>query len=378
MAQLKDTTINGSLNILSDLTVTEASLIDLNSTNEIKLTAPNGIDASETPLYPKSVGSVEKPISGMVLKNNYGIRGQNAAGDDFIALAYVASDDYTVFGHQTSAGVTIRSGGDVRFMTGGQTSDSKVQITADGNVSANRFVTPNNYAFGSLDSNGDRKTVAYITSTNNLYVGASSVSNAHSGDTYVAAMNGAVKLTCSGEKTLSWRTYNGTSSDRAFSAMTDAKALCGTPDYRWSYVYSSSSNLQTSDEREKSDIMSIEDYPVMYSNSANTNGNVFEQLFDKLVPKTFTLNVENTDNVHIGFIAQDIVKSLEEVGMSEDDLALVTHDYWTDEETGEEKDMYSLAYGEFTALNTYMIQKQKARIAELEERVNKLEKLVTA
>ena len=49
-----------------------------------------------------------------------------------------------------------------------------------------------------------------------------------------------------------------------------------------------------------------------------------------------------------------------EVGIPAESLPLLSHKYWTDEETGEEKDRYGLAYEEFIALNTYMIKKLQA------------------
>ena len=166
-----------------------------------------------------------------------------------------------------------------------------------------------------------------------------------------------------------------------FRPITAGKAGLGSDSYRWYRLWTANSTNTSSDEREKSDIMSMEDYPVTWSRSGS--GNVFEKLFDKLVPKTYTLNIEPTDEIHMGFIAQDIANAFEELGLSEDDLGFISHSYWTDEETGEEKDRYGLAYEEFIALNTYMIQKQKAKIEEqqaqitdLEERIEKLEQLL--
>lgn len=120
--------------------------------------------------------------------------------------------------------------------------------------------------------------------------------------------------------------------------------------------------------------MSISDYPVTYS--SDNEGNVFEQLFYKLTPKTYTLNAEKCNDIHIGFIAQDIEKSLEELGVSSDELGFIDHEYWKDEETGEEKDRYGLAYEELIALNTYMIQKQKEKIDAQQDIINTLEKRI--
>ena len=125
-------------------------------------------------------------------------------------------------------------------------------------------------------------------------------------------------------------------------------------------LYASSSSVQTSDEREKSNIKPIEE------------GNVLEQLFTRLKPKTYKLNVDQDDITHIGFIAQDVAKTLTDLCIGENDLAMIEHNYWLDEETGEEKDRYGMAYSEFIALNTYMIQKQQKDLEQLKGEVQKL------
>ena len=116
------------------------------------------------------------------------------------------------------------------------------------------------------------------------------------------------------------------------------------------------------------------DYPVTYSRDGN--GNVFEKLFNKLQPKTYTLNIEDTNEIHMGFIAQDVANAMEELGLSEDDLGVISHDYWIDEKTGEEKDRYGLAYEEFTSLNTHMIQKQQKEINDLKQQIEELKALL--
>ena len=101
-----------------------------------------------------------------------------------------------------------------------------------------------------------------------------------------------------------------------------------------------------------------------------------EPFFMELKPKAYTLNIENSDQKHFGFIAQDVEKSLEELGMHEKDLGLIEHSYWTDEKTGEEVDRYALSYEEFIPLNTYMIQKQQREIEDLKTQVAELKALL--
>ena len=263
----------------------------------------------------------------------------------------------------------------------GELSVNKVKMS-DNVVYANHLVVPNTYSVKCTDTTGTPRVSLFLSSSDNLMIGYYA-SSGHSGSTYVNSYNGHVYLR-NKNRTLTWLAYDdSTTYDAILRPSADSKALFGSSDYRWYRLYAASSTVQTSDEREKSDIMAIADYPTMYSR--NGQGNVFEQLFDKLEPKTYTLNVENNSEMHIGFVAQDIEKSMEELGLSVDDLGLIIHDHWTDEETGEEKDRYGLAYEEFTALNTYMIQKQKERIttlenqiADREERIARLEALVKA
>lgn len=198
------------------------------------------------------------------------------------------------------------------------------------------------------------------------------ITSSQNGDVIIASLNNRISLV-NGSGTLNWRPYSTDNYECIFNTTQDCIATCGSSSYRWYRLYAASATVLTSDEREKSDIMSISDYPMTYSR--NGEGNVFEQLYDKLNPKTYTLNVEKTNDVHIGFVAQDIEKSLEELGLTVDDLGLINHEYWVDE-NGEEKDRYGLAYEEFIALNTYMIQKQKTKIKEQQELIESLEERV--
>lgn len=236
---------------------------------------------------------------------------------------------------------------------------------------------------GGKTSKTDGKTGIIVGATGNMFLqgGAPTVSFYMGSDTSsVGNVLGAKSASNSG---LHFTVNNGagvalwnSTSDIPcyFRPLTTGKAGLGSESYRWYRLWASNSCNTSSDEREKSDIMSIADYPTTWSRDGS--GNVFEKLFNKLVPKTYTLNVEPTDEIHMGFIAQDVATAFEELGLSEDDLGFISHDYWTDEETGEEKDRYGLAYEEFIALNTYMIQKQRDKIESLEERIAQLEELV--
>lgn len=242
----------------------------------------------------------------------------------------------------------------------------------------------NNIGYNAYGTDGTAAILLCLDANNELLVGSSAYP--HAGGTTIQSPNGGVTLKAPTSiiqldgkySSVALNSYTADNYEGGWCPLTeyDGTVALGQSNRRWYKVYATTTSIGTSDEREKSDIMSIGDYPVMYSRDGE--GNIFEQLFDKLVPTTYTLNIEKTNDMHIGFIAQDIVKSMEELGLTEDMFGLVDHEYWTDEKTGEEKDRYGLAYTEFIALNTYMIQKQKAKIATLEERIAQLEELVNS
>jgi hypothetical protein len=95
--------------------------------------------------------------------------------------------------------------------------------------------------------------------------------------------------------------------------------------------------------------------------------NEYEQFFDALQPVSFKYNQNTSDRMHLGFIAQDVEESLNNAGIATKDFAGIC--IGTDEDK-----TYSLRYEEFIPLNTLEIQKLKARIKELENRLEKLEK----
>lgn len=94
-------------------------------------------------------------------------------------------------------------------------------------------------------------------------------------------------------------------------------------------------------------------------NSISYNLEEEEKLFAKLLPCSFVMNNEVNGKRRWGFVAQDVIAGAEEADMDFNKLAII----------GERDGMYSVAYGEMTALNTHMIQKLMARVAELEAKI---------
>ena len=186
----------------------------------------------------------------------------------------------------------------------------------------------------------------------------------------------SIDFNCNGDSIQFRKSTNSTYS-AFFHPSSNGKVTLGTAGNRWFRLYQSQGSIDTSDEREKHSIIAIKDlnYNTKYSLVENTDKNVFEVFFNNLIPKIYCMNndsaIEN-NKIHIGFVAQDISKILNNLGIQEDEAGLIDHSYWTDEDTGEEKDLYGLCYTEFIALNTYMIQKSILRIDNHDKEIQEL------
>lgn len=246
-------------------------------------------------------------------------------------------------------------------------------VTVQGNVSPGLKMDKNvNSNVHMTDANGVLREVIRVnnsTSTPILIIGDGFYVDS-TGYTNLCGGN-SVNLRVAGNSTYGVQLVHN-SSMRYFAPLDSSNVYLGISSNKWKSIHCATATIQTSDEREKNGIMAISDYPAMFSRAGGSN--VFEMLFSKLVPKTYYLNIEdNKPELHIGFVAQDVAAILEELGMSEDELGLLQHDYWTDEETGEEKDAYGLRYEEFIALNVYVTQKLIAEKDDMKRRLDRIE-----
>lgn len=95
----------------------------------------------------------------------------------------------------------------------------------------------------------------------------------------------------------------------------------------------------------------------------------YDTLFDNLIPRRFKYNHGTSNRYHTGFVAQEMVEALEKSNLTTQDFATVVH-LDTPLDNGAE---WALRKEEMVALNTWQIQKLKARVAELEEKIKRLE-----
>ena len=100
-------------------------------------------------------------------------------------------------------------------------------------------------------------------------------------------------------------------------------------------------------------------------NTIETFDNSYDVFFDELQPCHFKYNDDSLGNIHFGFIAQDVEDSM--IKNNIPSSACLTK--FKEQVNG---GYYTISKPEFIALNTWQIQKLKARVAELEEKISKL------
>ena len=95
-------------------------------------------------------------------------------------------------------------------------------------------------------------------------------------------------------------------------------------------------------------------------NTISSIDNKYDVFFDLIRPVTFKYNNGSSNRLHTGFIAQEVCSALGNADLTTLDFG----GYVVVSEDG--NDVRYLRYEEFIALNTWQIQKLKARVAELE------------
>jgi uncharacterized repeat protein (TIGR02543 family) len=154
----------------------------------------------------------------------------------------------------------------------------------------------------------------------------------------------------------------------------NGQEFLGYSNSRWTTVYAVNGTISTSDKNYKKEIVPLDQK--------------YTDMFNSLKPVRYKLTYKNSDRIHVGFIAQDVKESMDQVGLTAMDFAGYCRDVkqeWSEskerfenvlDENGNEQYIYSLRYGEFIALNTHMIQKQQKRIDDLEKQIQELKELV--
>lgn len=95
-------------------------------------------------------------------------------------------------------------------------------------------------------------------------------------------------------------------------------------------------------------------------NSITPLSQKYSIFFDNLVPTSYKYNNGKSNRLHVGFIAQEVLSALEKADLTSQEFGGLVIDA---------EDNWYLRYAEFVALNTNEIQKLKARVTELENKL---------
>ena len=103
----------------------------------------------------------------------------------------------------------------------------------------------------------------------------------------------------------------------------------------------------------------------------------YDNLFDSLKPASYQFKSDLNQKTHLGFIAQEVEQSLFDNNLTRKDFAGVTiygegFDEKTDTILNLDKTTYALGYNELHALEVRQIQLLKARVQELEAKIEQL------
>lgn len=134
------------------------------------------------------------------------------------------------------------------------------------------------------------------------------------------------------------------------------KIMLGDSGRVWERLIVKNSPQVTSDRRAKTNI-----FPLGESKINKTD--IHSELFDRLKPVQYRM-IDGDGRICYGFVAQDVVEAMRELGIREDELDLVHHDRKNTEDGY--IDTYSIVYTNLIAVITHELQLEKERRSNLE------------
>lgn len=134
------------------------------------------------------------------------------------------------------------------------------------------------------------------------------------------------------------------------------KIMLGDSGRVWERLIVKNSPQVTSDRRAKTNI-----FP--FGESKINKTDIHSELFDRLKPVQYRM-IDGDGRICYGFVAQDVVEAMRELGIREDELDLVHHDRKNTEDGY--IDTYSMVYTNLIAVITHELQLEKERRSKLE------------
>lgn len=155
--------------------------------------------------------------------------------------------------------------------------------------------------------------------------------------------------------------------DSFYAELYTGQPNLGNANAKWDNVYAETSQITTSDRREKTDIVELDDETT-------------KKLIMALKPSSYKFVTSTSDRTHYGLIAQDVEETMDALGMTSKDFAgfikspkMITSENNPIEKVVVEGEyIYGLRYEEFIAPLIKMIQVQQKQIDELISKVEAL------
>lgn len=159
-----------------------------------------------------------------------------------------------------------------------------------------------------------------------------------------------------------------------FCPRVNGNITLGSPNSRWGPIYSTSSTITTSDLKEKKDIVTLDPEKM-------------ETFVNSLDAVSYKFINGESGRTHTGMVAQQVEEAMAAAGMTDMDFAgfirspkynnVEKEDGSTESILVEGEYIYGLRYEEFIAPIISVVQQQSKRIKSLEERLAKLEALIS-
>lgn len=310
--------------------------ISIDANGGINLTSNNSVVVAEPRIYANG---------GLRLKNGGQITGLTNANAE-ITMLQMNANNYTMLGYgsySNSIGATYVDGNVVNIRSKGA-----LNLTLGGNLEISAAVPVIDFHFGNSTASYTSRIVEEGSGTLGMF--------APNGALLRAANTDGVGMFASTNSS-----YTG-----FFRPLTAGTCCLGTANNKWYAVYAANGTIQTSDRREKENIAPIGTLQLMPSDDGGPDVvvDLHSELFDRLQPVQYNF-IKGNGKICFGLIAQDVIESMHEIGMNEDEFELVQHDFWPDEEAGETKDTYGLSYTNLFALLIHEVQKLKKEIKTL-------------
>jgi len=259
----------------------------------------------------------------------------------------------------------LKFGGDNSYYIDANYNDSSYYV----NLPGLRINKANGAVFSGKLSAATGTFSGSLSAATGSFSGTLSAATGRLGDGIVIGTNGTCTLSgysTSGSSTVGMKLAYGNSA--YLTLYGDRGGQCSKL-YAYNYLYLESLNGKLQGTW-------TSDSAVTVTSDANAKNSIreltlsYDSMYDYLRPVAFKYNNGTSGRFHVGFIAQEVYKAIVDAGLSTDEFAGFV-EYSASEQ--DDSRMLGLRYDEFISLNTWQIQKLKARVAELEAIIVKLQ-----